>query len=238
MMKVKRGGVISAVIVMAVAGYFIYAYIFPTMSNKAAKEIYGGSKFGTVDNSPVDGPGFFAYVKKFLYALDDNVIADSCTEGIYNGDQLGTKEEYMRKGMEKARRVLFENKEVEEDLEEILEHEGADIMVGIKFDEVKNTEGCANATPKTHDLSDAVSRTFLRILLKEKLSLDEFKGYLDKLQDDSNEHTKNHRERIGTKEGIFILDGDNSNPVDLYDYIRTVMFATSKLIPLEVPVAN
>ena len=237
-MNGKRGGAVAVLIMMAVTGYCVYPYLFPSMGDKTASEIYDGSKLKDANSSALDGPVFFGYLKKFMYTLDDNVIGDSCTEGIYGGEEPGTKEEHLKKGIEKARRTLFENKEVEEDLNDILGDDGAEIMVGIKFDEMKNSEGSEKEIPKICDLENAVSRTFIRLLLKEKLSLSGFKGYLDKLRDDFNEHTKNHRERIGVKEGVYILGAEGDSPVDLYDYIRIVMFATSKLIPLEVQIAN
>ncbi|KAL7345800.1 putative exportin [Encephalitozoon intestinalis] len=209
------------------------------MSDEIANSIFDKSKLrGKFEDSGkvIEGTVFFSFLYKFLTTLDEKVIGDSCIEDVYDKSILSGKEDYLRNGLEMVTRALFKNRNVEKDLKEILESSISDIVAPIKRHEVQyaEEEGKNNGEEDqkyNEDVTLMVSKAFVYILLRERLDHSMYKKYLDKVKDDFNENTKDHLKKIGISERIYIFEGESNVGMEIYDYIRVVMFATSKLIP-------
>ncbi|UYI27801.1 putative transport protein [Encephalitozoon cuniculi] len=240
MMKPKKLAVITSAlfVVVFVTGYLLYNFYYIFMDDKTANAAFDKSKLrGKFSDSGdvIEGSVFFSFLYRFLSTLDEGVVCDSCVEGVCIKDSVSGKEVHLRNGLDAATRTLFKNRNVEKDLEEILNLNILDIAISMKEDRTQKADDeNKNEELKDKNKSDiatAVSHAFIYILLKERLDLSEYKSYLDKVKDESNEYTREHLRRIGMKENISIFEGESDECVNIYDYLRIVMFATSKLIP-------
>ncbi|AFN82945.1 hypothetical protein EROM_050120 [Encephalitozoon romaleae SJ-2008] len=236
-MKSRKFIIINAslLVVGLTIWYVLHNFYWVFMSDKDADLIFDKSKLrGKFEDNDkvIEGPAFFNFVYKFLSTLDEYVIGDSCVEGVYDKNNVSGKEAYLRDGLEMATKTLFKNKNVKKDLEEILGSNISDIVAAMKKEEkAREAEDVAEGLKDNSHIVTMVSKAFIYILLKERINLSEYNIYLDKVRSNFNEITLEHLKRIGTYEKISLFQGESDECTEIYDYLRIVMFSTSKLIP-------
>ncbi|AFM98230.1 hypothetical protein KMI_05g08070 [Encephalitozoon hellem] len=243
-MKSKRLLIASAflLVIGLTIWYAIYNFYCLFMSDEAANSIFDKSKLrGKFEDSDkvIEGPDFFSFVYKFLLTLDDSVIGDSCVEGVYDKNSISEKESYLKDGLEMATKTLFKNRNVKKDLDEILGSSIFDIVETMKREgKAQESEGAVEGLKDNSHIVTMVSKAFIYTLLKERIDPLKYNVYLDKVRGDFNESTLEHLKRIGAYEKILVFQGESDFAMEIYDYLRIVMFSTSKLIPEGLAAVN